>query len=325
MKNEHLWKVLILSLLLSCIFVLPVSAEGPSEGRLLFQFRFMGMEETDYRMDFLREQLEYFGFEEDKQLNETLITQLLMLVDSRFEWETDKIGFGISDVDFSGDLDDICAAIFPEDHQRSYICQMVDEYNWQIFFQYLSTLQVTHSGYEHLLFLGDSRFVGIRDYTGYDERCSFICEIGTGYSWFTGTAYQELLSYADSLGEACDRTALIINLGVNDLVGSGPFDGLASQYAAFVNEYIVPLGFDVYYMSVNPVEDALCSGAGYTITNDKIMNFNENLRAYLSAEVTWIDTYSWFQSNGLGFSSDGLHYTGDTNQAIVNEITWVLS
>lgn len=320
-------KILFLFILTFLLLNLPVSAANDtassSTGKLSFQFRFMNIEETDYRMNFLQEQLNFFNFKEDKQLNKTLITQFLMMLDANFEWEEDKISDGIDDIDLNGRPDEIYAQIFPAKHERSYLTQLLDDYNREKYFEYLSHLQEESTEYEHIIFLGDSRFVGIRDYTGYDDRCHFICEVGTGYSWLTGTAYGSLQEYKNQLGT--ENTAVVINLGVNDLTGGGPFDGLAAQYAAFVNDSIKPLGFDVYYMSVNPVNDSACAAAGYTLYNGKVEDFNENLRTRLVEDVTWMDTYSWFSANGLGFSGDGLHYPAGTNQAIVDEAVARLS
>lgn len=319
MKTKLFFRYFIVLVFTCLLFTIPASAAGGTDGKLLFQFRFMEMEDTAYRLEFLQKQLDFFDFENDSKLNEGLITQILMLVNANFEWEEDKIGHGISDIDFSAKPQVIYETLFKEELDRNYLVQLVDDYHSEKIFAYLKTLQEEYAGYEHIIFLGDSRFVGIRDYTGYDERCHFICEIGTGYSWFTGSAYSALLDYQNQLGENVKNTAVVINLGVNDLTGGGPFDGLASQYAAFVNDSIVPLGFDIYYMSVNPVNDAACASAGISLYNGKIENFNENLRTRLSAEVNWLDTYSWFFASGLGYSGDGLHYPGGTNQAIVNE------
>lgn len=310
---------LILFLFTICVFTLPVRAAAPDSGKLSFQFRFMNMEETDYRLTFLKKQLSYFDFEADPDLNQTLITQLLMLVDANFEWEEEKIGNGISDLDFSADPQDIYEKLFPEEHERIYLTQLVDSHNMEAYFEYLKSVQEKYADYDHIIFLGDSRFVGIRDYTGYDERCQFICEIGMGYSYLTETGYQTLVDYYNNHGGNAENTAVVINLGVNDLTGGGPFDSLAAQYADFINQNIVPLGFDIYYMSVNPVDDASCAASGYTISNDKVANFNVNLHPRLSEEVTWLDTYSWFLENGLACSGDGLHYPANTNQALVSE------
>lgn len=288
-------------------------------GKLMFQFRFMEIEQTDYRLNFIEEQLENFDFEKDEDLNEVVMTQLLMLVNDNFEWEEDKIGKGISGIDFSAAPETVYEQLFPAEHSRSYLSRLADDHNREQYFTYLAALQEQYGAYENIIFLGDSRFVGIRDYTGYEASCHFICEIGTGYSWLTGPAYQALLNYRDQLGGDVADTALVINLGVNDLTGGGPFDSLAAGYADFVNQEIVPLGFEVFYMSVNPVNDSLCAASGYSLYNGKVENFNANLQTRLSEEVSWLDTYQWFFQSGLSCSADGLHYPADTNQAILNE------
>jgi len=320
MKIKMIFKPILLALLLSLFFHFPVFASQAGEhGKLLFQFRFMNVEESNYRLEFLQSQLDFFDFEQSPELNKNLMVQLLILLNENFSWEERNIAYGMHRVDFNASLEEIYDILFQADSDRNYLLRLADEQHLTPLFDYLKSLYGQYPRYKDIFFVGDSRFVGIRDYTSYDSRCHFVAEIGTGYPWFAGAAYSSLVQHRDNLGGNIENAAVVINLGVNDLVGGGPFDGLAAQYAALVNDHILPLGFDVYYMSVNPVHDGSCSAAGIPLSNGKVENFNENLRTRLSEDVFWLDIYSWFHEVGLGYAGDGLHYPAGTNQAIIDE------
>ncbi len=150
---------------------------------------------------------------------------------------------------------------------------------------------------DRVVFVGDSRTVQMEMAVKYDSSVfSFIGESGMGYDWFAGTAVYRT---EGKLGPY--NTAVIINMGVNDLAN-------VKRYAQLVNRKAAEWklrGASVFYASVNPVND------GYpTVSNTMIMEFNETLRSLLSDDVVWIDTYSYMMNNGYT-ATDGLHY--DTN------------
>ena len=150
---------------------------------------------------------------------------------------------------------------------------------------------------DRVVFVGDSRTVQMEMAVKYDSSVfSFIGESGMGYDWFAGTAVYRT---EGKLGPY--NTAVIINMGVNDLAN-------VKRYAQLVNRKAAEWklrGASVFYASVNPVND------GYpTVSNAMITEFNETLRSLLSDDVVWIDTYSYMMNNGYT-ATDGLHY--DTN------------
>ncbi|MER2206404.1 MAG: hypothetical protein ABS980_20750, partial [Rhodococcus sp. (in: high G+C Gram-positive bacteria)] len=85
-----------------------------------------------------------------------------------------------------------------------------------------------------------------------------------------------------------------------------------SYYRSFTEEHP---GLRVWFMSVNPVSEAVEQRAGYSVTNKQIEDFNEELRAAFPAQ--YIDTYSYLLAGGFS-TGDGVHYGTDTYAAIQN-------
>lgn len=163
---------------------------------------------------------------------------------------------------------------------------------------------------DKVVFVGDSRTVQMEMAVDYDSSVfSFIGESGMGYDWFAGTAVYRT---EGKLGPY--HTAVIINMGVNDL-------GNVKRYAQLVNRKAAEWklrGASVFYASVNPVND------GYpTVSNAQIRDFNDTLRSLLSEDVVWIDTYSYMMNNGYT-ATDGLHYDINTYKGLYSYYLSVL-
>jgi len=141
-----------------------------------------------------------------------------------------------------------------------------------------------------ILFIGDSRFVGMEEANtnGY----TFFCEVGKGYSW-----YIDNLDKIESL--ISDNTIIIFGLGVNDLSNIENYLKLKNS------EY-----FDqIYYLSVNPVDEVKEAEYGYTVTNNSIDSFNSRVQEVFKDR--YIDTNSVLKESGFE-TKDGLHYTEET-------------
>ncbi len=175
-----------------------------------------------------------------------------------------------------------------------------------------------------VIFIGDSRTVEMYgnvnqvniayDIFMEDTRGDFWAgRIGAKYDWMVGTG----IPVAET--QITDGAAIVILMGVNDCA-AGSSAKAAMQYADYINakaEEWKLYGADTYYVSVNPVD-----GDYYfydiTINNSSITEFNEVMKALLSENVTWIDTYS--QILDTFHSPDQLHYDHDTYLDIYHRI-----
>ena len=158
--------------------------------------------------------------------------------------------------------------------------------------------------YEDYIFVGDSRFVGMKDaLNGYvDADVRFVAEVGQGLGW--------LKKVAPDLYNESGKT-IIFNLGVNDLYN-------VSGYVDFYNN--LPQDFvennTLVIMTVNPVDEQREADFGYSVKNSEIESFNNTMRSDLdSLYFNMIDSYTYVQSSSFK-TTDGLHYTNDTYRLI---------
>lgn len=172
-----------------------------------------------------------------------------------------------------------------------------------------------------LYFLGDSRTVGmyravtgrnhVTDGTVFDTDSNYYgwaASNGQGLAWAKSTG----ASFIDgSVGSGC---TVVILLGVNDVTGG---ETEAQAYADYLNQKAAQWkgmgGVETCWVSVNPV-----NGTINGIDNTKIEDFNQTVRAGLSDDVWYLDTY--YELSGQFDTTDRLHYTDETYQAIYDRI-----
>lgn len=167
------------------------------------------------------------------------------------------------------------------------------------------------------IFVGDSRTVGMYSYKSNNYSTAnyssggahevgndvYIAETSQGLSWLKSTGMPAAKKYFSN------SSAVIILLGVNDTYNSdGYISYLKDNYSSWKST-----GVRVYFSAVGP-----CNG-GYSSNNAGISSFNSKVQANLPSGVTWIDTYSYLNSNGFN-TTDGLHYDKATSEKIYNYI-----
>lgn len=153
---------------------------------------------------------------------------------------------------------------------------------------------------DNYIFVGDSRFVGMQKIA---ENDLFFAETGEGLNYFRKQLENIKNGYTEN-------SIIVIGLGVNDLNN-------IDFYIKEINE--LSKKYNVAYLSVNPVNEEICSDYGYTITNDDIDNFNSKLKKNLSKNVVFLDSNTYLMKNGFN-APDGLHYNEETYTEIYNFI-----
>lgn len=146
--------------------------------------------------------------------------------------------------------------------------------------------------FEKIVYIGDSRTVGLSQNIENDKNILFICEIGKGLNWLKE---QEIYKYND------DNTLFLINLGVNDLYNK-------EEYISYLKSLELK---NLYYILVGPVDEIKEANFGYEVKNEDIEEFNECIKKNLKN----IDLYSFLIQNKFE-TKDGIHYTNDTYKKI---------
>ena len=160
------------------------------------------------------------------------------------------------------------------------------------------------------LIVGDSRVVGM-DSAVSTSQTKFIGKVSMGYSWMKSTAVPKVKQYL----AGNSKLKVVFGFGINDL---GNISSYISYYSVLLKQYP---DTEFYFLSVNPVNEKLASGKGYSVKNSAIKKFNSKLKSAFGTK--YIDTYTYLTKNGFS-SVDGVHYTEDTYlklyQYIVNKI-----
>lgn len=152
-----------------------------------------------------------------------------------------------------------------------------------------------------VIVLGDSRMVGMDE--DVSSAATFIAKVSMGYKWMMDTAIPQ----AEAKGGS--PNAYVFNFGINDMYN---VDRYISALNAFASRHPDDL---VYYMSVNPVDEARAAAYGYSDKNSSVVSFNDKMRRSLSDNIIYIDSYSWMMTNGFS-ASDGIHYSASTDKAL---------
>ncbi|HJA92960.1 MAG TPA: hypothetical protein H9717_07560 [Candidatus Eisenbergiella merdipullorum] len=151
---------------------------------------------------------------------------------------------------------------------------------------------------QDIIFVGDSRFVQMKNAAG-ENPYRWIARGSQGYEWFSREAVPQIDAAVQ------EGTKILINFGVNDVANEEAYAELVNRKAGEWEEK----GAEVYYSSVNPVED------GRYVTEEKVEEFNQKLQEDLSPEVEWIDSFSWLVEDGYTLT-DGLHFSKGTYQKL---------
>lgn len=176
---------------------------------------------------------------------------------------------------------------------------------------------------EYLL-LGDSRTVGMYWGVSGDESLHtvqrlvngtvvFDAKEGIGLAWLKSDGVPAADPY---IGEGSHVAVLI---GVNDIGGSVT----AADYVTWLNEKAADWtsrGASVYYVSVNPINEETKPSSS-TLSNDAIDAWNEEVKAGLSENITWIETNQGMKEDAENILwHDWLHYEPAYNLVLYQKI-----
>ena len=159
----------------------------------------------------------------------------------------------------------------------------------------------------NIVFIGDSRTVGMEMYVGGREDEYWCAKNSMGYSWMVDTAAP---SVDNLIGE---NTDVVILMGVNDL-------GNVSRYVDYMNEKAAEWkerGARTFFVSVTPVVDSKSPNA----KNSRIESFNTYAIEHLR-NVHYIDAYNRIRYS-FG-SPDGIHFDAATYREIYRIIHFYL-
>lgn len=150
-----------------------------------------------------------------------------------------------------------------------------------------------------IIWVGDSRTLGMQDAIKNPEADIFIGAAGEGYTWLAETGLPELKEAMTQFPEA----PVVFNFGVND------YDNLSSYMALYQELTAEYADTTFYFLSVNPIEPTLCKN----ITNEEISDFNAHLKA--DYPDTYIDTFTFLMIEQV-VPFDGVHYSEEDYQRI---------
>ena len=180
--------------------------------------------------------------------------------------------------------------------------------------------------YSQVIFVGDSRTARMASTLEKQlgssalQGVSFVAAEGEGLSWFMSEGYSQLLK---KIRTGSRPTAIIFNMGVNDLDSSANYINYIKQIAPTLKAKNCKL----FYMSVNPVNSQMRQLMGRAVRKEQdIRAFNSAIKSGLSGTCTYFDTYSILMKRGYSTddsktgtdsgTDDGLHYTTKTYKRI---------
>ena len=144
-----------------------------------------------------------------------------------------------------------------------------------------------------ILYVGDSRTVGLQNALGDQKNISFIAKESMGYDWLKSTADAGIRARI----KAASSLVVIFAFGVNDLHN-------IDKYIAYYQKLAEDTGSkNIWYMSVNPTSGPV------SVSNSMIEEFNAKLKKF--AGDRYIDTYTYLKENGFN-ATDGIHYDSKT-------------
>lgn len=158
------------------------------------------------------------------------------------------------------------------------------------------------------IFVGDSRTVGMCSAVSLKASEKCVAKTSQGLTWLKNTAQTEVNTILN--GNPNTVYNIVIYLGVNDLYNKSSYVTTFNNLATTWSKH------NVVIVSVTPVDEAKEQTYGYSVKNSDITSFNSTVKNGINSSIDYCDIYG-----SLTFStSDGVHYTNSTYQAIYSKI-----
>ncbi len=145
-----------------------------------------------------------------------------------------------------------------------------------------------------VIWLGDSRTVGLQEAVEDYSEDVFIGASGEGYEWLSETGVPLLERAIDEH----PGWPVVCNMGVND------YENITNYLDLYENLCTLYPDVVFYFLSVNPVDDE----RSQSVSNENINWFNEQIKAVYPD--TYIDSYSYLLGNQIE-TEDGVHYSSE--------------
>ena len=136
---------------------------------------------------------------------------------------------------------------------------------------------------DKVVWVGDSRTVGMN--LIYNNSLDVVAKSAMGYNWMI----QNKSGFINRRGYN-----IVVNMGVNDLY---QIDKYIAFYNSLSDEFLTEN--NVYFMSVNPVDEIKQLSYGYNSSNSAISNFNSKIKSKLNSKIKYIDTYNYMMKMDL--------------------------
>lgn len=185
--------------------------------------------------------------------------------------------------------------------------------------------------YKQVIFVGDSRTERMKETLNKQfaagstvtRNVQYVAKTGMGLNWLKSDGYNALMEIVNQNSSLQKPTAVIFNLGINDLAS-------LPEYLSYMKELAGTLkakNCKLFYMSVNPVNSKMNEKTNHTVRQEAdVRQFNSYIKSNLGQDYTFIDTYSWLMQTGYSTDAnaygvdtgvdDGLHYGTRTYKRI---------
>lgn len=177
-------------------------------------------------------------------------------------------------------------------------------------------VSVDESYFDDALFIGDSRTVGLRDYTDLSEHADFLCEISLTIYKVLEESFPQMGTVKEVL-EANDYGKIYIMIGINEL-GSGTTETFMAKYTEIIDtlhalepEALIFIEGVMRVTGSKDEKDAIFNNSNINARNNAIATLADNIQIfYIDVNEVLCDENGNLNSN---YTFDQIHLLGVYN------------